>query len=1096
MNHRIPTSPLRLAPLALALAASLLAPAQQARAQALNFAQTPLFLGTTVKPNVLVMFDNSQSMDGTMAGRLIAGSDASTRGNIARSVLRSTITSYRNAFNWGLGSFELSGASLYTTYAYYFGSDSQVVYTNDCVNGISASNANRRCVANPQTGNGYNFITYELTGDDPRINDVLYTGDYGAQLYGIGVNNSTNYNVYLSHKNSAGTSWAGNAFDSSQGTWSFTPTDAGYLPQTPPNSRMFWLKRAWGYNSAITGRGKINRGVAADSTAHYDALMALLATETNNNATTELKNAAVFTPLAGAMDTAKSYFSNTLSGTTTPIAQSCQRNFVLLATDGNPTGKTNGNMYTLAEQTHTKNGAGQITTWSTAASDVFTRISALRNTSYNSRSYDIQTYVVGLGDSVANADSVATLNRMASLGGTDSAYLASDQDALAQKFREISVDIISRTAAASSVSLNSGSWNTGAKVYQGKFSSGDWSGQLLAYPIGSNGEPGTVADWDAGQRINAQNWSSGRQIITYKPGNALGSRGVPFRWPANAAAPAANEIDATLVAALNKNAAGSTDGYGPQRLEYLRGNTAREARNCSSCPAPVFRDRQISVLGDIINSAPVYVGGPTADWRDTIEMQRYSVYANARAGQAPVIYVGANDGMLHAFSANTGNELFAYVPHAVRNKLPQLTANPYTHTYTVDGSPAVGDVYYGGGWKTLLVAGMNAGAPGLYALDVSNPGSFTEATASSVVRWEIGDSDADVGYIFGRPILAKMKDGRWRAIVGNGYNSANGRAVLLLVDLENGSITKIDTGVGTAAAPNGLSAVTAVSSRENGVVDIVYAGDLKGNMWKFDLSAATSAGWRVAYTASGSPAPLFATGSSQPITARPDITRFPKGGYMVVFGTGRYVDISDNSAGSTQTLYGIWDNGATVTSASLQTQSFAASTVTGSDGRTYRLSTHAVDRPSDTLITGDNVITLADYYASKRGWKLDLPTSGERVVAEATIRAGRAIVSTLIPSTAVCSFGGDGWVVDIDVVTGNRTAALDTNADNIIDGNDKINGTHAAAVQVGSVPAAATIMRNRKEDDKLINTSAGTIVRVREKGNAAVSRRGAWEQIQ
>lgn len=1066
-------------------------------AQTLNFAQTPLFLGTSVKPNVLVVYDNSQSMDGTMAGKLIAGNDDSTRGNIARSVLRSTIASYRTSFNWGLASFDLKASGVYTTYAYYFGANAEVVYTNDCVDGLSATNGNLRCIANPQTGNGFSYLTYRHSGDDPSINDVLYSGDYGAQLYGIGIDNSTKYDVFGSHGN--GTGWNSGDFGSGKGTWSFTPTDAGFLPQTPPNKRMFWLKRAWGYYADISGKGRINQVVAADSDAQYSALNALLAKETNDNATGELKNAAVFTPLAGTLGTVKDYFSNAITGKATPITQSCQRNFVLLATDGNPTGKTDGSMYSLADQANTYSAATGRWTFGTAASDVFSRVTALRTTAYGGKNYDVQTYVVGLGDSVANQSSIATLNRMAELGGTDTAYLATDRDALAAAFRSISVDIISRTAAASSVSLNAGSWSTGAKVYQGRFSSGDWSGQLLSLPIGSDGTPSATADWDAGQRLNAQRWDTGRQILTYKPSAALGSRGVAFRWPADAAAPGATEIDLGMVTALNKNGSGTVDGYGSQRLEYIRGNTAREARNCSGCTAPVFRDRPISVLGDIVNSAPVYVGGATGDWRDTMELARYSTYANTRASQTPMIYVGANDGMLHAFNANTGAEVFAYVPYAVSSRLSGLTSNPYTHLYTVDGSPAVGDVSFGGSWKTMLVSGMSAGAPGLFALDVTAPSNFTESRAASVVRWEIGSSDADVGHIFGRPILAKMKDGRWRAIVGNGYNSTNGRAVLLLVDLETGVITRVSTGsggTGTGQTPNGLSSVTAVSTADNGVVDLVYAGDLQGNLWKFDLSSATSAGWGVAYTSNGAAAPLFTTASGQAITARPDVTRFPKGGWMITFGTGRYIDISDNSAGNAQTLYGIWDKGSTVSLSDLQTQSFASTTYSGTDGRTYRLSTHAVERPADTAITGDNVITLADYYATKKGWKLALPGSGERVVAQSTVRGGRVIFSSLIPSTAVCAFGGDGWVIDIDVITGNRAEALDTNGDAVINDDDRLNGTYAAAVSVGSVPAAVTIMKVKKRDRKFGNTSSGALILIDEKSNAERSRRAAWEQLQ
>jgi len=1063
-------------------------------AQTINFSQTPLFLGTSVKPNVLVVYDNSQSMDGTMAGKLIAGSDATTRGNIARSVLRNTITSNRNSFQWGLASFGLANNGLYTTYAYYLGDDNGLVYTNTCNSGISAPNGNRRCIANPDTANGFNFITYDLTGDDPSVNDVLYSGDFGAGGYAIGVNGTTKYDVWSGRQ--ANTGWdAGNFTGKLGGTWSFTPTDAGFLPSTPPYRRQLYVRRAWGYLGDITGTGVLNRAVQADSASHFNALMSLLAVETNDIATGELKNAAVYTPLAGTLGTTRSYFGNTLSGNGTPISQTCQRNFVLLATDGNPTGKTSGAMYSLAEQLNTYDAATSTWTFSTAATDVFTQITGLRSVSYNAKTYDVQTYVVGLGDSVANASSVATLNRMAELGGTDAAYLASDEAALALAFQRIAVDIISKTAASAAVSLNSGSWNTGSKVYQGRFSSGDWSGQLLSFAVADTGQPSSTADWDAGQVLKTQNWNSGRNIITYKGSNALGARGVAFRWPNNTASLGASDIDAAMVTALNKDIVGATDNFGSQRLEYLRGNTAREAVNCSACSAPTFRNRPTTPLGDIIGSAPAYVGSGTGDFRDTIEASAYSTYVKTRAAQTPVIFVGANDGMLHAFNANTGAELFAYVPALVRDKLSAITHASYAHQYSVDGSPAVGDVYYGSAWHTALVSGLSAGGKGLFALDVTTPANFVENKADKVARWEIDGTDADMGHVFGRPILAKMRDGKWRAIVGNGYNSTNGKAVLYLIEIETGAITKISTQAGSSGTPNGLSGVAVVSAADDGVADLVYAGDLSGNVWKFDVSSATPSSWAVAFTSASLPAPLFQA-SGQQITARPDVGKHSQGGYMVTVGTGRYLDTADNSTTGTQTVYGIWDKGVTVAAADLQSQTIV-STATGSDTKTYRLSTHAVGAPPDTAIAGDNVITLANYFSTKKGWKINLVDSGERVVSEATVRYGRVVIATLIPSTAACSYGGDGWILDLDAITGNRSPALDTNADNTVNTSDYINGTMVSGVKVGSIPAAPSIMRSKTRtlDDKLINTSSGSIVRVRESGNLTPSRRAAWEQI-
>ncbi|MDQ6626975.1 MAG: PilC/PilY family type IV pilus protein [Pseudomonadota bacterium] len=1091
-------------------ALSALLPAQSL-AQNLNLSQAPLFLVSSVRPNVLVLYDNSESMDGTMAGKLIAGDDPTTRGNIARAVLSSTMTSYRSAFNWGLGSFELNGSpNVYYTYGYFFGSDQQVLFTDDCVGGVSNTNRGLRCIPNPEPFAGGRFITYYLSGDDPAINDVLYIGgDYGPQLYGNGVYGSTSYDVFINRNGNAGTSWDNNSFNAYQGQWGFTPTDAGYLPTTPPSNRMLWVKRAWGYYNDITGAGRINLPVAADSTSQHDALMALLAPETGNPGSADLKNAAVFTPLAGTLDTARRYFANTLgNGTNTPISQSCQKNFVLLATDGNPTGNTDGNMYSLEDQQNTY--ARNAWTFSPAANDVFDNIRALRTTNLRGRGslngpYDVQTYVVGLGDTLANASSIAALNRMALLGGgSPTAYLADDATALGNAFQQISADIISKTSAASAVSLNSGSWNTGSQVFQARFSSGDWSGQLLAYRLDASGTPRAPTIWDSGQLLNAQDWNTGRRLFTYKPSAALNSRGIALRWPANSAAPTATEMDSAMVLALNTSPSGAVDNLGSDRLDYLRGDTSREGRNCSSC-ATAFRNRPTSVLGDIVNSAPVYVGGATGNFRDTIERASYSAYSAARSGGTPAIFVGANDGLLHAFNGSTGSELFAYAPWAIRNKLSGLTGASYAHQYTVDGSPTVGDAYYGGQWHTALVSGMNAGAPGLFALDVGNLQNLTEADATRIVRWEIDGSDADVGYVFSQPVIAKMRNNRWMAIVGNGYNSTSKRAVLLLVDIETGALTRINTLAGGSSAGNGLSGVVAISSANNGVADIVYAGDLLGNLWRFDVSSVNPAAWKVAYGSAGAPLPVFTTAAGQAITARPDVTLSPQGGYLLSFGTGRYVDSSDNGTSTPQAVYGIWDNGISPTTiGQLQSQS-VFDTAAGTNGKTYRVTTHAVGAAADGVLVGDNAVSLAAYYATKRGWVLNLPLSGERVVAQATIRFGKVVVSTLIPDTSPCSYGGDGWIMEVDVITGNRgDISLDTNGDNSVDSLDRVvvrsvatGGKVVSGVRVGSIPAAAAIIRSqdRTLDDKLINTSSGSVLGVRESGNGTRSARAAWEQI-
>ena len=1075
-----------------------------------TFANYPLFLAPAVKPNVMIIFDNSESMDATMSGKVISGNDPATRGNIARGVLRSVLQTYRDAFNWGLTSFETTGNTLYNTHAYYVGDAATMVYTNDCVSGVSATNGGRRCLANPDAAvNGFLYITYNQSGDDADINDVLYSGSTANTMYGIG-DTGTNYYVRGAPRG-AGTAWGLADFPVAGpfggGSIPFSPTDAGWLPQAATMPRQLWIKRGWGYYGDITGKGKIVEKVKADSTTHFNKLLALLGSETDAS-TAEIKNSAVFTPLTGSLQTARNYFND--STEQTPISQTCQRNFVMMATDGNPTGRTDGNQYDPSQWVNTYNALTSAWTYGQAQVDVFAQLTALRSTTLNGTTYDIQSYIVGMGDTVANASSVAALNRMAALGGGYStAFLGSDATALTKAFQSIVGDIQAKTSASSSAALNGGSWNTGSSLYQAKFSSADWSGNLVAYPVASSGVVSTTSTWESGTQVRNQNWDTGRKILTYKPSAAAGAHGISFRWPTLPSAPTSMELDVSQSTALNLSAAAVNDGFGASRLQYIRGDASNEPRNCATppCASPQFRNRNVSPLGDIVNSSPYYVGVPNFGYYDDMESVAYSSFVSTYRARTPMIYVGANDGMLHAINANTGVEALAYLPSTLYSGLSQLTDLNYSHRYFADGTPTVGDVFYASNWHSLLVSGLRAGGKGLFALDVTNPASFTESNAASIVRWEF--QDADMGYVFGQPLLVKTNNGRWTVIVSGGYNHGNstGHAFLFAIDAETGALLKkIDTGAGTSASPNGLSAAAAIDSNGDGVADVVYAGDLNGNLWKFDISAAAPASWAMG----NGGLPLFTAGTGQSITARADVTKFPSGGYLISFGTGRYMAAADTTDTTLQTEYGIRDtlvNG-TVTLAQLQQQG-VAQTVTGPDSNDYRLSTHAVGPPSDPSITGDNLISMTNYYSSKRGWYVNLPTAGERVVANARFRGGRVVLTSLIPDvSSPCAYGGSGWVMEFDALTGNRldTATFDTNGNNNLGGDDFLSfpgdGSlkhNTSGRKIGAIPAAPGFMGNRQGttslEDKYINTSDGNVVRVRETAGKGGEGRIMWREI-
>ncbi|MCK4490647.1 MAG: hypothetical protein KAU23_10320, partial [Anaerolineales bacterium] len=264
-------------------------------------------------------------------------------------------------------------------------------------------------------------------------------------------------------------------------------------------------------------------------------------------------------------------------------------------------------------------------------------------------------------------------------------------------------------------------------------------------------------------------------------------------------------------------------------------------------------------------------------------------------------------------------ELFAYVPNLVFDNLSQLADLNYTHKYFVDLTPTVkAGVDISGVSTTMLVGGLGKGGRGYYALDVTDPTSWTsEGAIDDKVMWEYpkaGVTDDDMGYSFSKPAIVKCNDSTvgWIVIFGNGYNSQNGHAVLYILNPQTGDIIKkIDTGVDGC---NGLSTLVPIDVDYDNKVDYVYAGDLRGNVWKFDLTDTDYTNWEVAFNDGTDDQPLFQAqgpgGTTQPITAKPDVMYHPtEHGYMVLFSTGQYLGESDISDTTAQSFYGIWDYG-------------------------------------------------------------------------------------------------------------------------------------------------------------------------------------------
>ncbi|HEY0885607.1 MAG TPA: PilC/PilY family type IV pilus protein [Ramlibacter sp.] len=643
-------------------------------------------------------------------------------------------------------------------------------------------------------------------------------------------------------------------------------------------------------------------------------------------------------------------------------------------------------------------------------------------------------------------------------------FSAEDPAGINNAFRSAFSSILLANPSSAAVAANSTSIQTNTLLYQARYDSSDWHGELVAYHVSSDGTTGSAV-WDAAQRMPA---AGARKITTWS-----GSSGVNFR-NCNA------DLTAAQQAALNQNPASIVDNRCQDRLEWLRGDASREQRNGGT-----WRDRTVTVLGDLVNSDPMYVGREDLGYASSTlpEAGSYAAFVAAKATRVPMVYVGGNDGMLHGFradagAANSGQELMAHVPAAVFGKLNRLMEPGYEHTYFVDGPPNATDAYLGGAWKTVLVGGLGAGGKTVYALDVTDPGNH----GPSKVLWEF--TDTDLGYTLSQPQIGRLASGRWVAVFGNGFNSGSDKAFLYVVDLASGArLAKIAAGTATS---NGLATPVLVDGNNDRIAEYAYAGDLQGNLWKFDLAANTAT---VLFTARGP------SGQVQPITAKPAWTvptTRPAGGVMVFFGTGQYLSGTDLANTAVQTFYGVWDNNSdgVVTRAQLQPQTIDAQT--GQFGYDLR----------ETSANNVN-------YPTQRGWFMDLvPTTGpdgERVDSVPLYRYGRIIFVTTRPSSDACAPGGSSWLMELDAFSGSRTpqSVFDFNSDGAFDRGDLLSsGNTASGVRspVGIVRTPAWLDQSRSSElaFKLMAGSAGGIFSLRNRKPAQVGavRRLMWQQLQ
>ncbi len=599
-----------------------------------------------------------------------------------------------------------------------------------------------------------------------------------------------------------------------------------------------------------------------------------------------------------------------------------------------------------------------------------------KNTENDAREWDVKNNLTGVETPDGVPDNYFNVSNPAEL-----------EESLDQVLRSIVGDVASGSAAAA----NSTQLGTDTVVYQAKFSSLDWSGELIA--VNLNEDDGSVegAKWstsDAGNDIS----HASRKVYTSSNGTSL----IEFKtsnW-------------GSLNADQQLTLGGGSEELGKKRINWVRGENVTG-----------FRTRE-NWLGDIINSDPVFAGRKSFRFErlpDALGGDEYQDYINgdngysAKKSRTEVLYVGANDGMLHAFNANTGKEIFAYIPSMVYDKLRNISALDYgtganPHQYLVDGPLFVGDAFIHGSWRNVLVGTLGAGGRGVYALDVTNPNAPSLLFELTEVNYPA------LGNVLGQPLVAPVGS-RWKIIFGNGYNSTGQDADLFVIDLErptDAAVSKVITTGDTSA--NGLAA-PALATNGAGVVVAAYAGDLKGNMWKFKLEGDAVNSWQKSYLLYKA---LDDDDKTQPITAAPTlgVNKILSGSLMVYFGTGQYFVNGDNDDKAVQSFYAIADQGAAVTNfgsdrdKSLHQKAIASEangvrTLTGE-----RKTTNGVVEPAMDWVTYDD------------GWYIDFK-AGERIISKPLLAFDRLIFPTLIPSAELCDFGGSGWLMEM-VAVGDR----------------------------------------------------------------------------
>lgn len=665
---------------------------------------------------------------------------------------------------------------------------------------------------------------------------------------------------------------------------------------------------------------------------------------------------------------------------------------------------------------------------------------------------------------VSNTATTIDDMRHAAWNGRGEFLSAGNPQELINSFGKVITDAQIRAGSLKAGEFGAGSISTDSLLFQSQYNTVDYTGDLLAFSFDNsgivdssgNGSKGNEdAHWSAATELSSRlgasstAWAS-RNIITYN-----GTQGVPFAFPTDYTSPTTDEISSSMISDLlsHSNAPyietttdpaeiASNKTFGENIVAFLKGDKTNEGS--------IFYDRKGKYLGPIIYSSPQYMGVPNQSYPNLIEGtgNEYSTFINDNSARTPMVFVGGNDGMLHGFDATTGSnggkEIFAYIPNFFSNNLSNLAEiNPIYNSY-VDATPTIRDVFVNSAWRTYLVGGTRSGGKGIYVLDVTNDSTAPLATASAsaanakkIILKEFTHSD--LGFTFSRPQIAKLANNRWAAIFGNGYNnSGDGKAKLFILYLDDFSHKILNTNIGVIANNdcldsgsncNGLSSPTIVDLNGDYKIDRVYAGDVHGNLWVFNLEDSDPANWAVAYGGD----PFFQAclngdcsdpAKYQPITAKPVVSRHPyitdsstSPNVMVYFGTGQNLADGDEKTTDLQAFYAVWD----ADSSDINDKTYSK----------LKKNNLVQQEFSDSLTITSNAVNYGTGSGEKFGWYVNLATTGTNVLL-----GGRSVLTPLligdiiffivsVPDSGVCTGNGTkSYLATLEAVDGSQVSGF------------------------------------------------------------------------